>query len=217
LGERKATALGGLSSALQRSLSERETTLREHVRSLVGSVWHVQEILSVQRQYVQQGSKVARSRVVLGELVHDALSIYGPDLEKRSIRLVRRLAADLPRLKIDRTRMVQVLGNLIRNACESFDSAPGGGPERCLEISAENAERGWVRLTMKDTGCGFDPQRAQTYFERGFTTKSHGTGQGLNSCRSTVEAHGGQISIESEGLGKGAIVTLRLPADQGEK
>jgi signal transduction histidine kinase len=212
LGERKATALGGLASALERSLREREITLREHIRSLVSSVAHIQEILSVQRQYVQHGSAGPRSPVVLAELVHDAIAIHSPGLRKRSIELVRHLAADLPRLRLDRTRMVQVLGNLIRNACESFDSLDETKIVRRLEISAENLEPGWVRLVVRDNGSGFSPQHAESFFERGATTKSHGSGIGLASSRATVESHGGKMRMESDGIGKGAAVTIDLPA-----
>lgn len=213
LGERKATALGGLASALERSLREREITLREHIRSLVSSVAHIQEILSVQRQYAQHGSAGPRSPVVLAELVHDAIAIHSPGVRKRSIELVSRLATDLPRLKLDRTRMVQVLGNLIRNACESFDSFDQAKVVRQLQISAENLKPGWVRLVVRDNGSGFPPERAESFFERGATTKSHGTGIGLASSRATVESHGGQMWMESAGIGKGATVTVELPAE----
>jgi two-component system, chemotaxis family, sensor kinase Cph1 len=216
LGERKATALGGLVSALERSLREREITLREHVRSLVSSVAHIQEILSVQRQYVQHGNAGPRSRVVLGELIHDAVAIQSAGLEKRGVQLVRRLAADLPRLKLDRTRMVQVLGNLIRNACESFDSAEDDSLPRRLEISGENSSPGWVRLTFKDSGSGFAAERGEKFFERGATTKAYGSGLGLASSRTTVESHGGRMWMESEGIGKGATVTVELPTDENE-
>ncbi len=211
LGERKAAALGGLALALERSLRDRETNLRGHVQSLVGSVSHVQEVLSVQRQYANQGGSGARSRMVLSELVHDAIAIHSAALEKRGIQVIRRLPGDLPKLRIDRTRMVQVLGNLIQNACESFDTLEDGNITRRLEISAESKDRGWVRLTMKDSGSGFDPDQGRDLFERGTTTKSGGTGVGLASCRSTVEAHGGRIRIASEGLDKGATVILDLP------
>jgi light-regulated signal transduction histidine kinase (bacteriophytochrome) len=211
LGERKAAALGGLALALERSLRDREITLREHVQSLVRSVSHVQAVLSVQRQYANQGGSGARSRVAPGELVHDAIAIHAAAIEKRGIQLVRRVAPDLPRLNIDRTRMVQVLGNLIQNACESFDRSQDRSISRRLEISAKNTEDGWVRLTLKDNGFGFDPKQGREFFERGTTTKAGGTGVGLASCRSTVESHGGRISIESEGRDKGATVTLDLP------
>ena len=216
LGERKATALGGLAGALERNIRERETSLRENVRSLVSSVSHVQDILSVQRQYAQPGGAGPRSRVVLNELVQDALSLHAPALEKRAIRLHCHLSPDIPKLSIDRTRMVQVLGNLIRNACESFDGAEAPGRERRLEISTEDAAPGRAKLTVKDNGSGFDPTLAEALFERGVTSKSYGSGLGLASCRNTVEAHGGLISMTSGGVGKGATVTIYLPIVQSE-
>jgi len=216
LGERKATALGGLATALERNLRERESSLRDNVRSLVRSVSHVQDILSVQRQYAQLGGAGPRSRVVLNELVHDAIAIHATAVEKRAIRLRCSLSPDIPKLSIDRTRMVQVLGNLIRNACESFDRAEAPGQERRIEIATEDATPGRVKLTVKDNGSGFDPARAETLLESGVTSKSQGSGLGLASCRSAVEAHGGRISLSSEGVGKGATVTIYLPSGQSE-
>jgi signal transduction histidine kinase len=216
LGERKAVALGGLASALERNLRQREITLREHVRSLASSVSHVQEILSVQRQYVHQRGAGPRSRVILTELVHDAVAIQSAGLEKRGIKLIRRLDADLPSLLLDRTRMVQVFGNLIRNACESFDQGERGRQERFLEIVGKHLKPGWVRLTFKDSGSGFPAEKAEAFFERGATTKATGSGLGLASCRNTVESHGGRIWMESAGIGHGATVTIDLTSAESE-
>jgi signal transduction histidine kinase len=216
LGEKKALALGGLASALERSLRQRELGLREHVRALASSVSHVQEILSVQRQYVHQRGMGPRSPVVLAELLHDAIALQSAGLQKRAIRVVRRLSPDLPTIVLDRTRMVQVIGNLIRNACESFDESKVGMDDRRLEVLAEKVKPGWVRLTFRDGGNGFPSDQAESLFERGATTKSHGSGLGLASCRNTVESHGGRIWIESSGVGQGATVTIDLPTHHEE-
>jgi len=216
LGERKAAALGGLSAAIERSLRQREITLREHVRSLASSVSHVQEILSVQRQYVHQRNGGQRNKVVLGELLHDAIAIQSAGLEKRKIVLMRRVAEDLPRIMLDRTRMVQVLSNIIRNACEAFDGLAETRGKRQLEIVAENLKPRWVRIAFRDSGNGFPPEKAETFFESGTTTKAQGSGLGLASCRSTVESHGGRIWMESKGVGEGATIIIDLPTDQNE-
>jgi len=216
LGERKASALSGFTSALESSVRRREVTLREHIHSFVNSVSHVQDILSVQRQYARPGANGPRSRVVLGQLVDYAIALQAAGLQKRAIQVVRRMPADLPTLGLDRTRMVQVLGNLIRNACESFDSMGDTSAPRRLEISADGSTPGWVTLTLKDNGSGFPPELAHTLFERGNTTKDYGTGVGLYSCRGTVESHGGRIRMESEGIGRGAVVIIDLPADEND-
>jgi signal transduction histidine kinase len=138
-------------------------------------------------------------------------------LEKRGIQVIRQFTSAPANVKLDRTRMVQILGTLIRNVCESFDSQADSQQPRRLEISVENLENQWVRITCKDTGAGFPPDRAESFFERGLTTKETGSGIGLANCRSTLDAHGGLIRMESEGPGKGAIVIIDLPAGESEK
>ena len=63
-------------------------------------------------------------------------------------------------------------------------------------------------LKVKDSGHGFDKQKAEQFFKRGFTTKSTGAGMGLYNCKAIVESHEGTIEITSEGEGKGAITTI---------
>jgi signal transduction histidine kinase len=112
--------------------------------------------------------------------------------------------------------MVQVFGNLIRNACESFDQGERGRQERFLEIVGKHLKPGWVRLTFKDSGSGFPAEKAEAFFERGATTKATGSGLGLASCRNTVESHGGRIWMESAGIGHGATVTIDLTSAESE-
>ena len=63
-------------------------------------------------------------------------------------------------------------------------------------------------LQVHDSGNGFDGTIGRQLFERGFTTKSSGTGLGLNSCRAIIESFEGTIDITSEGPGKGALATI---------
>jgi len=63
---------------------------------------------------------------------------------------------------------------------------------------------------VKDSGNGFDEATAVQLFERGFTTKTSGTGLGLHSSMAIVESHAGNMSITSEGPGKGALTTIKF-------
>jgi signal transduction histidine kinase len=101
----------------------------------------------------------------------------------------------------------QVLTILLIN---SLDAMPFGGR---LELRAE-ADQGAARITITDTGIGIDPAVLKGLFEPFATgrAESGGTGLGLNVARWIMHKHGGDVSISSEGIGKGTTVVLTLPA-----
>jgi signal transduction histidine kinase len=106
----------------------------------------------------------------------------------------------------------QVLLNLILNAREAM--LPGGG---ILKVTA-TATASYVEIAVHDTGRGITPENLKNIFRPFFTTKNgkdrptdgSGSGVGLAFCRRIVEAHGGEISVQSE-PGKGSTFTVRLP------
>ena len=103
---------------------------------------------------------------------------------------------------VDKIRIHRILDNLIRNAIEAM---PSGGR---LIISTSLTESG-VRLTVEDTGVGI--QNLDDLFKPFRTTKKNGVGLGLVSCKHSVEAHGGTLSVEST-LGKGSRFIIDLPS-----
>ncbi len=110
------------------------------------------------------------------------------------------------RARIDATAMNRVIENLALNAVEA--TPPGGA----VRVAVERAEDVWARVTVRDTGPGFDPDYLREHLFHPFhSTKKQGLGVGLVLCKSLVEAHGGRISIESA-PGAGATVTVMLPA-----
>ena len=81
--------------------------------------------------------------------------------------------------------------------------------EKNITISS-HINSGQFVIEVKDSGAGFDKCTGDQLFKRGFTTKTSGSGLGLNNCRSIVESHEGTIEIMSEGTGKGALVSVTL-------
>jgi signal transduction histidine kinase len=215
LGERKMASLAGLASELSRNLTAREISLRQHMNRQARSGSHIEEILSVQRQYARNGASALSEHVSVAELLETALSIQEPGLEERAIHVRRSIPDDLPRLRLDRTRMIQVFGNIIKNASESFDNMEPSA-DRCLTVTAICDDAGPMVLTFVDNGCGFLPEQASEFFKRGVTSKSRGSGFGLPNCRETIESQGGRMQIQSDGKGKGAKVTVDLPLPMGE-
>ncbi len=124
-------------------------------------------------------------------------------------------------IEADATQLHQVLLNLCVNA---RDAMPAGGS---LTVAIENfvvdevyaglnvgARAGpYVVIRVEDTGCGIPPERQERIFEPFFTTKEpgHGTGLGLSTCFSIVQAHGGFMHVYSE-VGKGTKFKVFLPA-----
>jgi signal transduction histidine kinase len=107
----------------------------------------------------------------------------------------------------------QVLMNLVLNARDAM--LPGGG---ALRVSAA-ADDAHIDLVVSDTGTGITPENLKNIFRPFFTTKTgtnrpadsnSGSGVGLAFCRRIVDAHGGEITVQSQ-IGQGTTFTVRLP------
>jgi CheY-like chemotaxis protein len=116
----------------------------------------------------------------------------------------------------DVARIQQIIWNLISNAIKFTPS--GGSVEIKLKAETEH-----LVISVSDTGDGIDPQFLPFVFDRflqadGSTTRTHGgLGLGLAIVRHLVELHGGTVKAESDGKGKGAVFTVRLPLGQRPK
>jgi signal transduction histidine kinase len=108
-----------------------------------------------------------------------------------------------------------VFDNLVRNACQSMR---GGGRVDIVVTRGKLANGPAVSIQIKDHGHGMEPEVRERALDPFFTTRPSGTGLGLPIVQRIVEAHGGELTIESE-EGSGTNVTLLLPlgAPQGEQ
>ena len=118
----------------------------------------------------------------------------------------------LPLIKADRDKIKQVLLNLISNALKY--NRPGG--EIIIRAEASTMD---CAISIADTGPGIRSEDLRHLFEKFYRVQSSenvapGTGLGLAICKSIVEAHDGQINIESE-VGMGTTVTISLPLMKG--
>ena len=141
------------------------------------------------------------------QLALQTLHMFEVEAGGHGIALDARLSTNLPLVSADGARIVQVLGNLVRNAIK-FTPRDG-----CIVIAAESRDGG-VAFSVSDTGAGMAAERQMRVFERYWQSsegaRSHGSGLGLSIAKGIVEAHGGRISVESE-LGKGSVFTFTIP------
>ena len=114
------------------------------------------------------------------------------------------LSPDLPRVLVDRQRIVQVLNNLLTNAGKH---APETSP---IQITAVR-DRTHVAVAVSDEGRGVAPERLPFLFKKYAVEHGVAGGLGLAICKGLVEAHGGRIYAESGGIGLGTRVTFTLP------
>jgi two-component system sensor histidine kinase BaeS len=144
--------------------------------------------------------------------ITEVASLYRVESQKKDIALNLDVAPHLPSLEVDPGRMTQVLTNILDNALRH---TPNGGQ---IILSAKLVQ-GKMEISVQDSGPGLPPQDLDRIFERFTRTDASrqrdgdypgGSGLGLAIAKSMVQAHGGQISAESQG-GKGLRVIIALP------
>lgn len=167
----------------------------------------VDNILDMTR--IEAGSmSVNTEPMELCEVVDEAIAYLTRAGGSQDVRLS--LADDLPMVKADRRRVVQVLGNLLGNAAKF---SPAASP-----ISIDVAyEHGVVAVHVRDQGRGIPKEKLPNLFRK-FSqvhddsgSKLSGSGLGLAICKGIVEAHGGHIWVDSPGEGQGATFSFTLP------
>jgi histidine kinase len=157
-------------------------------------------------------SSVSVSEVV--EHVHSALAPLAR--RERKVTLVKSLPEQaLPNVVADRDRLIQVLMNLVRNACAY---TPEGG---IVSLEAAASDPGGVTIGVSDTGMGIPPEELERIFERFYRTDASrarstgGFGLGLSIARDLIEAMRGSLTAQSE-MGVGSRFAVWLPAAPAE-
>jgi PAS domain S-box-containing protein len=148
--------------------------------------------------------------VLLTSIIEEALDAVRPAAEAKSIRLNVSIDKDADQLRADAARLQQIIWNLVANSIKF--TPPRGDVSVNVGRSAS-----MVEISVKDTGEGINPEFLPYVFDRfrqadSSMTRIHGgLGLGLAITRHLVEMHGGTISAQSEGEGRGATFTIKLP------
>ena len=143
----------------------------------------------------------------LAPLVHAVRKQFSETAASQDVNLVEDLPENLPQVMADGEKLTQVFVNLVEN---SLKFTPAGGE---IRIGAE-AEDEQVQIVFRDTGIGVAPQHLPHIFERFYkvnrSRRDSGTGLGLSIVKQLVEAHGGEITVESK-EGEGCAFTFTVP------
>ena len=165
----------------------------------------IQDLLSVTA--IEAGRlSIATRKLKVADLFQDASEMLEGIAREKSITLTVEGAADLPPVRGDPARVLQVVSNLVGNAVKF--TPPGG----VITLSAARAEGG-VQCAIADTGSGIPPEELPRIFGKFWQSKrgdDRGVGLGLAIARGIVEAHGGSIGVRSE-VGRGSVFSFSLP------
>ncbi len=169
----------------------------------------IEELLDVSR-IISGKMRLEVETIGLASVARAAFESIEPLAEQKKIRLTAKIDPAAGPVCADVERLQQVFGNLLSNAVKF---TPQGGS---VELRPAN-EGDWMVATVQDTGRGIAPELQPHVFERfrqgdASTTRSEGgLGIGLAIVRHLVELHGGEVSLESAGVGHGTTFRVRLP------
>jgi signal transduction histidine kinase/DNA-binding response OmpR family regulator len=208
--------LAPIRSAVQVLLSDRASHGQQQwskeviARQVQQMVRMVDDLLDVSR--ITRGKITLQPEPVdIRAVVADAVETSRPVVDQRRQELSVSLPTEPLRVKGDAARLAQVVANLLNNAAKYTEE----GGQIWLNVESENGE---VIVRVRDTGVGIAPEMLSRIFEpfaqadRSIDRSQGGLGIGLTLARRLIELHGGRISVQSDGPGKGSEFVVRLPA-----
>ncbi|MBU1599011.1 HAMP domain-containing protein [bacterium] len=173
-----------------------QKTIRQLDDAVERATFYINDLLTFSRPPMLKLKSVQVNKVLeesLGELPPEILA---------NMEIEKDLAPNLPELTVDPERLKQVFTNIIKNASEVMEARGR------LTIESRLCDDR-LQISFTDTGKGIPAEDLSRIFDPFFTTKGKGTGLGLAICQRIIEAHKGEIKVESE-LGKGTTFVIKM-------
>lgn len=204
-----------LSMLLQRMLKEdgippdRIGDFRKYLSQVISETTRVGRIVSDLLAFSRR-STPHRAPADLNKIVTTTLSLVQHKMKLSNVAVETRLREGLPAVSCDQSQIQQVVLNLVLNATEAAQPKGGGRVTVTTETGSDA-----VVLRVSDNGEGIQPENLEKIFDPFFTTKPEGKGVGLGLAVSygIVQAHGGDIEVQSK-VGDGTTFTIALPLQQ---
>lgn len=184
---------------------------KEFLSEVVGSGVHLLNLINdvLDMSKIEAGSLnlFIEDDISLNALLTSTVSTGRSLLKDKSVNLVKDVDENLPLIRADRQRILQILLNIISNACKFTEQGE-------IKVSAQCKDNAIV-IAIADTGAGIAPEDVGTVFEAFKQTKTGlrqggGTGLGMPIAKNLTEAHGGRLWLQSE-VGKGTTFFVSLP------
>ncbi|HSB05199.1 MAG TPA: ATP-binding protein, partial [Thermodesulfobacteriota bacterium] len=169
---------------------------------ILKEIWRVNEIIE-QFLTLSRPFHLNVKESSLGNLFKHLVTLFQEEASSLGIKIQTEIDSDLPPIQMDEEKLTQALINIMKNGMQAMEQ----GGLLCIET---HAFRDRVEIKISDTGTGIPTDQMEKIFNYYYTTKEKGVGLGLPIAHRIIEAHGGQLKLESQ-IGMGTKVTILLP------
>jgi two-component system sensor kinase FixL len=200
-----ANYVHGCGRLLQSAESPRDVQIRDALKEAGEQSLRAGQIIKHLREFVTKG-ETEKSPHNLRQLVEEAGALALVGSREKGVRTVFDFESGADQVMVDRIQIQQVLTNLMRNAVEAMKNSP----RKELLVTIQRLGPAEVMIAVEDSGPGIPEEIAADLFKPFTTTKAGGMGIGLSISKRIVEAHGGDLTVSTGGLG-GACFHFTLP------
>ncbi len=191
---------------IQEDLEPNDPTYEE-LSIIANEALRCRKIVTNLLDFARQTQPVKKAHNI-NAIVAACISLTQKQAAFKDVTVTYDLSDNLPLTLVDKGQIEQTMINLIINAVEATDA---GGKIHVVTRPAD--WKGFVEVSVSDTGEGIEESRLNQIFDPFYTTKENGTGLGLAITHGIIEKHGGTIAVESE-PGKGTTFVITLPAQK---
>ena len=168
----------------------------------------MKEVIGTQQSYATAGAFTEEFQVA--PLIDDALKVQEASLHKWGVKVVKNYI-ETPDISAQKSKLLQVITNLIKNAREATIDNDEHYREKEIKIEIGLYKNKSIYVSIHDNGCGIDKDNLSNIFNHGFTTKEAGHGFGLHTSANSMTEMGGNLTASSDGHQRGSCFTVSIP------
>ncbi|STX50433.1 Two-component sensor histidine kinase [Legionella busanensis] len=210
LNDAKGQYIPEFLTLLAQEWKEENLHLTQEIITLRKNVHHIKRIIEMQQSF----NYLIKTTELISpaELIEHALIIHELESKHSDIKIIRNFKP-VPKIKLDRVKLLQIILNLIKNGIDAMTES--NKKKKVLQLNLYDKDNSII-IEVIDNGIGIQSSNLTKIFSNGFTTKKLGHGLGLHTSALFAKELGGNLQAKSSGLNKGAILILTLPKYSSE-
>ncbi|MCA9499865.1 MAG: PAS domain S-box protein [Nitrospira sp.] len=204
----KGKQVPGYLGKLSEQLNEEQRVALLELERLRENAEHAQQCVMAQQDLAKASGMT--EQVCVAEVVAEALAVNQKILEETNVEVIQEFQ-EVPQLIVDKHQLLQILVDVIRNACQAMESV--AQRHLVVRIKLIIGPPDSLALEVQDSGSGISPDDLTKIFGQGYSTKCGGRGLSLHHGSLMAKNMGGTLRAHSEGMGHGSTFFLDLPGN----